>query len=175
MSFDADVAMMRAYLDAHGGDVNAAAVDWRALKAAADAQLESDLEAAEHWQPTVRVEPLAPSERDELDRLLADRLAKRSTVGAVKRRRDDATKGPAYAAAALEGEADAVAHAPVGLRNTTLNAAAWALARPELDDLVTADDIEDALVPAAVEAGLTEREARSVVRGALRKRSKQND
>jgi hypothetical protein len=84
----------------------------------------------------------------------------------------DAAKGPAYAARALEGEAEAVATAPVGLRAITLNTSAWTLARPELDELVDADDIEAALVPAAVDAGLSEREARSIVRGALRRRGR---
>jgi len=172
MPFDADIAMIQAYLDAHDGDIVQATVDWRALKAEADAQIDREIEAAKQWQPKVAVEPLAPGERDELNQLLAGRLTKRSTVGAVKLRRDDAAKGPAYAAAAIEGEADAIAHAPVGLRNITLNAAAWSLARPELDGIVTASDIEDALVPAAVDAGLTEQEARSVVRSALRKRSR---
>jgi hypothetical protein len=39
-------ATMRALLDAHGGDVAAATVDWQAIKAEADAQLERDLEVA---------------------------------------------------------------------------------------------------------------------------------
>jgi hypothetical protein len=173
-TFDADLAMVQAYLDAHDRDVVAATVDWNALKAEADAQLERDLEAAKNWSPKITIEPLTTWERRRFDRLLAERLAKKPTVGAVKRRRrDDACKGPAYAARAIEGEADAVAHAPNGLRDITLNASAWTLARPELDGLVTADDIEDALVPAAIDAGLTEAEARSVVRGALRKRGKQ--
>jgi hypothetical protein len=84
----------------------------------------------------------------------------------------DAAKGPAYAARALEGEAEAVATAPVGLRAITLNTSAWTLARPELDGIIDADDIEAALVPAAVDAGLSEREARSIVRGALRRRGR---
>src|SRR5262245_8388728 len=108
MPFNADVAMMRAYLDAHDGDVVKATVDWRAFRAEADAQIERDLEAAKNWQSKVQVEPLSPGEREELERLLAGGFARQSTVGAVKRRRDDATKGSAYAAAALEGEANAV-------------------------------------------------------------------
>jgi hypothetical protein len=172
-SFDDDEALMRGYLDAFDGDVEAATINWREIRAQADAQLEREVEAARNWSPKVKVEPLTTWERRRFDRLLADGLAKKPTVGEARRRRDDATKGPEYAARAIEGEADAVAHAPNGLRNATLNTSAWTLARPELDGTVTADDIEDALVPAAIDAGLTEAEARSVVRGALRKRGKQ--
>jgi hypothetical protein len=172
-TFNADLAMVAAFIDAHAGDLEAIAVDWSALKAEAEAQLERELAAARNWSPKVTVAPLTPWERRRFDRLLAERLANKPTVGAVKRRRDDAAKGPEYAAAALEGEADAVARTPEGLRHVVLNASAWTLARPELDALVTAEDIENTLVRAAVDAGLTERDARSVVRGALRRRGKQ--
>jgi hypothetical protein len=164
--------MMRAFLDAHDGDVAKATVDWYEVRAEADAHLERELEAAKNWTPKVKLPPLTPGERDELDQLLAGRLAKKPTVGAVRRRRNDAAKGPRYAAVAIEGETEAVASAPVGLRAITLNTSAWTLARPELDGIVGADDIEIALVPAAVAAGLSEREARAIVRGALRRRGR---
>jgi hypothetical protein len=164
--------MMRALLDAHDGDIEAATVDWNSLKAETDAQLERELEGARTWQPKINIRPLLPAEHDELDGLLAGRLANKPTVGTVKRRRDDAGKGPEYAARAIEGEAVAVASAPVGLRAKTLNASAWTLARPELEGIVDADDIETALVPAAIDAGLSEREARSIVRGALCRRGR---
>jgi hypothetical protein len=110
---------------------------------------------------------------EEHARAIADVLNPRREVPrpeASRQRVDNLEIGPAYAARALHGEAEAVATAPVGRRAITLNTSAWTLARPELDGIVDADDIEAALVPAAVAAGLNEREAVAIVRGALRRR-----
>jgi hypothetical protein len=170
MTVEADEAMVQAFLDAHDGDVAKATVDWQKVKAEADAQRERDLEAARNWKPKVEVTLLTPWERSELDRLLADRLAKKPTVGAIKRWRDDAPKGPAYALAALEGEAQLVSSSPVGGRNDQLNRSAWTLGRLVHDGLIDAADVEQALVDAAQDAGLTAQEAKATVRGALRRR-----
>jgi hypothetical protein len=107
----------------------------------------------------------------EVDRVLNPRReVPRPPEGAVRRRRNDAAKGPSYTLAALESEADAVRSAPHGMRNIMLAESAWTLARPELAGLVDAATIEDVLVEAGVDAGLPELEARSVVRRAIRKR-----
>jgi len=139
MSVGADEAMTRGFLDAHNGDVAKASVDWQKLRAEADAELEREIGAARGWTPLAKLAPLTPEERAELERLLTSRLAQKPTVGAVQRRREDAGRGRPYALAALEGEAEAVASAREGLRNHTLNASAWTLARPELDGLLGLD------------------------------------
>jgi hypothetical protein len=163
--------MARALLDAHDGDIAKATIDWQKIRDDSDAQVPRDIEAARVWEPKVTVRSLSPSEHQKLDRLLEGRLLTKPTVGAVRRRREDAAKGPAYVLAALEGEAHAVATAPVGLRNTTLNSSAWTLARLVNQGLVNEDGMERVLVAAAHDAGLTEQEARSTIRGALRRRS----
>jgi hypothetical protein len=131
-------------------------------------------ELAEHayahgWTPSVEAPPPhTAKERTQLNRLLAKMPG--PTLQIVQRRRGDGKKGREYALAALEGEAKAVASAPEGLRNYTLNASAWTLARPELNGLLLVDEIERVLVAAGQDAGLSEREARACVRGALRRR-----
>jgi hypothetical protein len=164
-----DEALMRAFLDAHDGDLQAATVDWQAVRKETDDQFHRDLEAARTWEPKVKLGPLTAEERKQLARILA---AEKPTAGAVKRRRDDAEKGRSYALAALEGEAEAVASAPKGLRNETLNSSAWTLARPELDGILDADEIERVLTAAAQDAGLHSREARATIRGAFRRRKR---
>jgi hypothetical protein len=170
MSVTEDEAMMAALLDAHNGDVTKAAVDWQKIRAEADMQLERELEAAKHWAPKVTVEPLTPAERHKLAVLLDGRLKNKPTVGAVKRWRED--KSRAWALAALEKEAETVASTANGMRHNVLNSSTWTLARPATEGLLTGDEIERTLVGAAVETGLTERDARQTVRGALRKRGR---
>lgn len=167
----ADEAMVRAFLDAHGGDLTAATTDWRKWRDKANAERAREIEAAGNWASKIEVKPSTPAERAKSDRLLADGFAKKPAVGAVGRRNRDAAKGRRYALAALEGEARAVASAPEGVRNYTLNSAAWSLARPELGGLLDPDEIEGVLVEAAQDAGLPGREARTTVRSAFRRRN----
>jgi hypothetical protein len=79
----------------------------------------------------------------------------------------DTNRDRAYALAALRNEADEVAAAPVGLRNETLNRAAWKLARL---DALDHTEIADVLVAAAHDCGLGALEARATIRGALKRR-----
>jgi hypothetical protein len=131
----------------------------------------AELAHAYAWRPSVPAPPpLTAKELKKFHRLLAKKP--KPTLQIVERRRADGKKGRDYALAALEGEAKAVAAAPEGLRNYELNRSAWTLARPELDGLLLVDEIERVLVAAGQDAGLSEREARCVVRGAFRRRQR---
>jgi hypothetical protein len=77
---------------------------------------------------------------------------------------------PGYGLAALEREARAVAAAPVGTRNDTLNRAAHALARLVLSGDLDTYIVEHVLLAGAHDAGLPDREARATIRSALRAR-----
>ncbi|MBI2900475.1 MAG: hypothetical protein HYY17_09825 [Planctomycetes bacterium] len=70
-----------------------------------------------------------------------------------------------YVASAVEREIALVRSAPHGARNAALHRAAYALGGLPLD----VQEVESALVGAAIEAGLPEREARAVVRRSLRR------
>jgi hypothetical protein len=67
-----------------------------------------------------------------------------------------------YALAAVAGEARAVAEAPPGSRNCRLNRAWWRLA--QFKDVLDRGEVERELLAAALAAGLSEREARRVLR-----------
>jgi hypothetical protein len=75
-----------------------------------------------------------------------------------------------YALAALEAECQAVAHAPAGTRNHTLNKAAFALGRFVATGTLHRDAVEQVLLAAARDAGLSEREALLTIRSGLRGR-----
>ncbi|HXF37409.1 MAG TPA: bifunctional DNA primase/polymerase [Actinomycetota bacterium] len=75
-----------------------------------------------------------------------------------------------YAEAALRREAEAVAAAPQGTRNDTLNKAAYALARFVRTGELSATEVGEALLRAAVAAGLPEREAERTILSGLRGR-----
>ncbi len=72
-----------------------------------------------------------------------------------------------YARAALERERQAVAQAPAGARNSTLNAAGFAMGQlvggGEIGRLI----VEDALASAGMQSGLPEREVRTTLRSGL--------
>ncbi len=72
-----------------------------------------------------------------------------------------------YIEAALRGELEAVLTAPHGLRNTTLNDAAWSLFRLDGIDPVSTSQ---ALLDAAIHAGMTEHEAARTIASALEAR-----
>jgi hypothetical protein len=74
-----------------------------------------------------------------------------------------------YARAALEAEAAAVAGATT-MRNSTLNLAAWRVARFVAADEIDHHEVEDALIAAALAAGHPEGRARRTVQGAIRRR-----
>jgi|GEM_PF-589756 len=73
----------------------------------------------------------------------------------------------AYAHAALAGELGRLAAAPVGTRNNTLNAAAFALGQLVAAGLLDRADVERRLLAAALAAGLDEPEARATLRSGL--------
>lgn len=68
-----------------------------------------------------------------------------------------------YIAAAINGEAEAVRTAPQGQRNHILNCSSLKLASLGIEDHV----IEAALIPAAIEAGLSEREIQGTIRSGI--------
>ena len=70
-----------------------------------------------------------------------------------------AAKGSSYLSVAVEQEVRAVANAPEGTRNKTLNRAAYSLARLA----VSKSQIERCLLAAAKRAGLSEREAAKTI------------
>lgn len=75
----------------------------------------------------------------------------------------------AYAQAALASEAEAVATATEGGRNNRLNVAALKCGQFVAAGLLALPEVEDALLTAAVAAGLPEREARATIASGLRK------
>lgn len=72
-----------------------------------------------------------------------------------------------YAEAALCGEAEDVAAAPLGQRNSRLNLAAFRLGQLVGASLLTEDAVSDALRSAATSAGLAPREASATIRSGL--------
>jgi hypothetical protein len=76
----------------------------------------------------------------------------------------------AYVVAALQGELDAVALAPAGQRNDTLNRAAFNLRRFIASGLLLERDVRDLLAGAAAAIGLDQREAEATIRSGLRAR-----
>ncbi len=77
-------------------------------------------------------------------------------------------EGGAYARAALRAERDRVASAPEGVRNATLNTAAFNLAQLVAAGLLDADEAVAALLAAAASCGLPEAEARRTVASGFR-------
>jgi len=72
-----------------------------------------------------------------------------------------------YAAAALREEAERVRRAPVGTRNNTLNAAAFALGQLVAAGLLERETVEGELAAAAYQAGLEEPEVSRTLRSGL--------
>lgn len=75
-----------------------------------------------------------------------------------------------YAAAALEREVEAVRSAPEGTRNDTLNRAAFALSRFVRCGELSAAEVGEELLRAALAAGLPQREAEATILSGLRSR-----
>jgi hypothetical protein len=78
--------------------------------------------------------------------------------------------GTRYAKAALIRETEAVRTASEGTRNDTLNKAAFALGRFLGSRELGVREVIDALIPAAVSAGLDEDEARQTIASGLKAR-----
>jgi hypothetical protein len=72
-----------------------------------------------------------------------------------------------YVEAALRGEAEAVAQAPVGTRNQRLNLAAYRLGRLVAAGLVDEASVRETLLAAAEASGLPRRESLATVRSGL--------
>ena len=75
--------------------------------------------------------------------------------------------GSRWAAAAMRAELLAVASAPAGTRNHTLNRAAFKIARISAAGGLDVEDIRAALTAAALMAGLSEREATRTIAAGL--------
>jgi hypothetical protein len=75
--------------------------------------------------------------------------------------------GDGYGAAAIRGEAGAVAAAPAGTRNDRLNRGAWRLGRLAAAGVVDVGIAREALLAAAAECGLPHRESAATVRSGL--------
>jgi hypothetical protein len=134
----------------------------------------AELCRAHAWKPSA-LPTLTADERAELNLIFVDlvsasRAREKLAESARQARRADEPHGARYAEVALEREAAAVADAPVGVRNETLSHSAWSLARLACEGLIGPGAVLDALIPAAQAAGLSGREARATVRGALRRR-----
>jgi Bifunctional DNA primase/polymerase, N-terminal len=83
---------------------------------------------------------------------------------------DHAKIGDRYVAAAIAGEAKAVAHAPEGQRNEALNRSTFQLCRRFGDQgFVDPRAITEAMLEAALAAGLDQREAIATIRSASRR------
>lgn len=72
-----------------------------------------------------------------------------------------------YATAALRSELDAVARAPQGTRNHTLNAAAFSLGQLVGAGMLEGAEVHAALIEASAACGLPEREARRTIASGL--------
>jgi Bifunctional DNA primase/polymerase, N-terminal len=83
-------------------------------------------------------------------------------------RRIGVLPGGKYARAALEGEVEKVRSAPIGSRNHTLNAAAFALGQLVAAGALDAEPAVGALLHAAQAAGLGQREAERTIVSGLR-------
>jgi hypothetical protein len=132
----------------------------------------AELCRAHAWKPPT-IPALTAEERAELgrmfDRLLADPVCDELAERA-RRANSDEPRGPRYALAALEREAEIVRAAALGIRNETLSRSAWSLARLVCDGTINDGDVFEALVPAATSTGLGAREAHGCIRAALRRR-----
>jgi hypothetical protein len=169
---DDDPDLMRAYLDAHGGDVAAATVDWKAIKREADEKLAYELEAAKNWKPKCELPDGATHiDAATFDQRVAKIDAPEKRAARARLRTPLRERSRNYGLAALDAEAHTVVSAPPGLRNETLNKAAWSLARLVRDGLLDPDDVKTVLTQAGIDAGLDHREAASTVRGALKRRN----
>jgi len=78
------------------------------------------------------------------------------------------TRGSRYAETVFDAEVSIVQDAPVGTRNDTLNRAAFNIGTLVGAGLLDEAEVEDSLVQAARQAGVTEREARQTTRSGLR-------
>jgi hypothetical protein len=97
--------------------------------------------------------------------LLAPPSAGRTTLPPATR---GAGRPGGYGPAALAGERAAVATAPPGRRNTTLNRAAFNLGQLVAAGLLEVDEVRALLLAAALEAGNPERKARATIESGLR-------
>jgi hypothetical protein len=120
------------------------------------------------WWPTagVRVEcdaPLAAWPEWLVAELAPDPPRHRSVPPSIEPSR----KSSAYFAAALRHAVRRIATAPIGVRNDTLNAEAFGIARLVAAGGLGDQEAADALAAAAVEAGLQDREIEATLRSAL--------
>ena len=100
-----------------------------------------------------------------LRRLLAPPPAARTTLPPAP---TPAGRGGGYGRAALARERAAVAAAPPGRRNATLNRAAFNLGQLVAAGLLDADQVRAVLLAAALEAGNPEAKARATIESGLR-------
>jgi hypothetical protein len=106
-----------------------------------------------------------PKVPDALHRLLAPPATARTTLPPAT---PAPTRRGGYGSAALAREQAAVATAPPGRRNATLNRAAFNLGQLVAARLLEADQVRSVLLVAALEAGNPEAKARATIESGLR-------
>lgn len=107
------------------------------------------------WVITPEQAPLADWPKHLLERILPPPEPK-------------ATNGSAWARKALEREAESVRAAPEGMRNTTLNTAAFNLGQIVAGQGLADAEVEAVLLQAATASGLPESESRATIRSGMR-------
>jgi hypothetical protein len=129
------------------------------------------------WYAWVRhLTAALPEVPAELGRLLAPPPMSRTTLPPAPR---PPGHSGGYGRAALAREQAAVATAPIGRRNATLNRAAFNLGQLVAADLLDAEEVRAVLLAAALEAGNPEAKARATIAsglagGAARPRQRRN-
>jgi len=98
---------------------------------------------------------------DDLYQYATSMLQQQRTLEEDKRRQG-------YVLSALSAELERVKNAPEGMRNDTLNRAAFAIARYIESGRLNYEEVAEAFIEAAAVAGLSASEARGTVAGALR-------
>jgi hypothetical protein len=140
-----------------------AGVDWRGRGGLIVAPPSRHASGARYtWvRPLTATLPEVPA---GLRRLLAPPTAARTTLPPAPATPD---RGGGYGRAALARERAAVASAPIGRRNATLNRAAFNLGQLVAADLLEADQVRAVLLAAALEAGNPEVKARATIESGL--------
>jgi hypothetical protein len=140
-----------------------AGVDWRGRGGLAVAP--PSRHASGHRYAWVRaLTATLPEVPASLRRLLAPRAAPRTTLPPAPA---VSGRGSGYGRAALARERAAVATAPVGGRNATLNRAAFNLGQLVAAGILDADQVQAVLLAAALEAGNSEAKARATISSGL--------
>lgn len=117
------------------------------------------------WNGIWTILPLPEVVVSELERLSHDRMSRTRVPREIGT--GDARRHDRYAQSALEREIEVVSDAGPGLRNRTLNCAAFNLGQLVASGLLAREEVETALRDAAFAAGLHEREIESTLKSGL--------